>query len=84
MSRVDPVQVPHQAREVRLPRVQHKVIVVAHQAVRQHLSIEPVYRPLDDLKQCRAINVVDEDRLASVATRGDVIDSSLEFDAQRA
>ena len=42
--RVDAVEVPHHARQVTIAGVQHKAVVLAHQAVRQHLSVEAAKR----------------------------------------
>jgi hypothetical protein len=38
---------------------------------------------LDDLQQRTAVFVVDEDRLAAIAARSDVVDRAGELDAQR-
>ncbi len=81
---VDPVHMPHQARQVGLPGVQHHVVVIAHQAIGQHLRVEAIHRLRDDLELRPPIRIVAIDRLASVATRGDVIDGAGELDAQRA
>ena len=79
---VDAVQVPHQPRQVGLPRVQHEVIVIAHQAVRQHLGVETVHRLPDQRQQRAPVVIIDEDRLAPVAARSDVVDRAGEFDTQ--
>lgn len=82
--RVHAVEVPHQARQIGLPRAQHEVVVVAHQAIGEHLGVEALHGPPHDLQQTLAIAVVGEDRLAPVAARSDVVDGTLELDAKRA
>ncbi|AZD22388.1 hypothetical protein C4K24_3085 [Pseudomonas chlororaphis subsp. aurantiaca] len=34
---------PHQPRKIRLPGVEHEVIVIAYQAVSQRLGVETLY-----------------------------------------
>ena len=80
--RVHAVQVPHEARQVRLPRLQHQVIVVAHQAIGQHAGIEAVDSSPQNRQQPMAVGVVGEDLFAPVATRRHVIDGTGELDAQ--
>lgn len=82
--RVDAVEVPHQARQVALARVQHEVVVVAHQAVRQHLGVEAVERMLEHGQVLDAVGVIAVDRLAAVTARGDVVDGAGEFEAEGA
>ncbi|UQS88258.1 hypothetical protein M5C90_21340 [Pseudomonas chlororaphis subsp. piscium] len=54
---------PHQPRKIRLPGVEHEVVVVAHQAVGQHLGIEALHALSHDRQQSLAVGIVDEDRL---------------------
>ena len=58
--------------------------MVAHQAVSQHLGIEPVHRLGDHRQMTLAILVVAVNRLTPVAARGDVVDGVGEFAAQGA
>jgi hypothetical protein len=81
---VDPVDMAHQRRKIALPGVQHEVVVVAHQAIRQQLRVEPRQPLGHHRQQPRSVCVVDKDVLAPVATRSDVIQRPREFDAQRA
>jgi hypothetical protein len=82
--RVHAIDVAHQQRQVGLPRVKHEVIVIAHQAIGQHLGVETLRR----LGQCGetlvAIHIVPEDGFAPVAARGHVIDGAGEFNAEGA
>ena len=82
--RVDAVQVPHQQRQVRQSRVQHEVIVVAHQAIGQYLGIKTGQPRRHHTQQRVAIHVVHKDQLAPVAARCNVVDHAGELDAKRA
>jgi hypothetical protein len=82
--REDAVHVPHQPRQVAFARVQHQVIVVAHQAVGQHLGIEAVHGLADDPQLRGAVRIVLVDGLPPVAAGGDVVDGAGELDAQGA
>lgn len=64
--RVDAVDVAHQALQVGLPRMQHKMEVVAHLAVGQRLRVEAVHRLCNHSKLRSPVNVVPIDRLAPV------------------
>lgn len=72
------------AREIGLPGVQHEVVVVAHQAVGQHLSVEALHSLIDDFKQSIADFVVNEDGVSPVATGRDVVNGAGELDAEGA
>jgi hypothetical protein len=56
-----------------LPRVQHEVTAVAHQTVGQLLRVDPVHHLRDDIHLSLPVTVVRVDRLAPIATRGDVV-----------
>jgi hypothetical protein len=81
---VDTIQMPHQPREIALPRVQDQVVVIAHLAIRQHLSIEALNRLRQHFKMQAPVFVVTVDGLASIAARCDVIDGAGEFQAEGA
>jgi hypothetical protein len=66
---VHAVDVPHQPRQIGLARVQHKVIVVVDQTVRQHLRVKAIHRLSDDFEQRLTVSVSLEDRLTPVPTR---------------
>jgi hypothetical protein len=55
--RVDAVHMAHQPRQIGLPGVEHQVVVVAHQAIGQHLRVEPVHRLGDDIQLRQAVVV---------------------------
>jgi hypothetical protein len=78
------VDVPHQRREIGLPRAQHQVVVIAHQAVGQRAGVEAVEGLGEQVEEESPVVVVQEDRLLPVATGGDVVDGVGKFDAQRA
>jgi len=65
-----------------LPRVQHEVVVVPHQAVGQGLGIEARECLPHDLQHSLPVLVIHEDVLAPVTTGSDGIDDAREFDAQ--
>ena len=80
----DAVDVPHQPRQVGLAGLDHQVVVVAHQAVSEHLGVEPIHCLGDHRQMTQAILVVAVNRLTPVAARGDVVDGVGELDAQGA
>lgn len=80
---VDAVDLALQLRQVRLRRLQHEVEVIAHKAPGQRAGIEVRHRPAGHRQQRGAVFVVDEDRLAPVARRGDVVQRARELDAKR-
>ncbi len=53
-------------REIGLSRVQHEVVIVAHQAKSQHLGAESIHRLLDDGKHRPCVFPVGEDWFATV------------------
>ena len=79
---IDAVDMAHQQRQIGLPRVQNKVVVVVHQAPCQGTSIKPMQRLAQNAQQVFAILVAQYDGLAPVAPRSDVIHSAGELDAQ--
>ena len=80
--RVDPVEVAHASRQVRVGRLDHKVVVIAHKAVRIAEPSEAIYYFAKDLKEGKAIGVGEEDLLTGIPTARDVVDSSFVFDPQ--
>jgi hypothetical protein len=82
--RIDIVEVAHQQRQVRTIRVQHEVIVIAHQAIGQHLRFNALHALLQNAEQLSTVAVALENRLALVAAGGDVVDRIREFDSQGA
>ena len=58
--------------------------MVAHQAVSQHLGVEPVHCLGDHRQMTLTVLVVAVDRLTPIAARCDMVDSVGEFDAQGA
>jgi hypothetical protein len=79
---VHTVQLPHQSRQVAPARVQHQVVVVAHQTVGQHLRIEALHALCEHRQEGDAVIVIQIDRLASVTAGGDVVDRAGELYAQ--
>ena len=74
-------EVAHQLRQVRAARVQHEVIVIAHQAIGQHMRTKALTALLQYAEQRSPVAVVLENRLAPVAAGGDVVDRTRELDA---
>lgn len=70
---IDAIDVAHQARQIGLPRLQHKMVMVAHEAIGIDHRIEAVHALLDYGEQGGAIHVVLEDRLASIPSCSHVI-----------
>ena len=69
-------------REIGLARVKHEVIVVSHQAVRQHRGVEPARGLFSDPEQRAPIVIVGKNRFAPVASRSDAENRSGELDAK--
>lgn len=63
--------------------MQHEMIMVAHQAIGEHLATKARQGLCNDIQMNESILVINKDRLEPVATRGDVIDSAGEFDTKR-
>ena len=79
---VHAVDVPHQARQVALPRVQHPMEVVAHLTVGQHLCVEPLHCLGDDVQLGRPVSVVPIDWLATITSCSDMVDRAGELDSK--
>jgi hypothetical protein len=65
--RVNAVNVPHQQRKIGLPRLQNKVVVVAHETPGQRTTIKALQSRAQHVEQGQSVHVVFEDRLATVA-----------------
>ncbi len=72
--RKDTVQVPHQRREIGLPRGQNPVVVVVQQTVGQCAGVEALERLGQQGEERAPVSLVQEDRLPPVAAGGAVID----------
>lgn len=81
---VHPVEMPHQQRQIALARVLYKMVVVAHEAVGQHLRIKALHALGHLGQQGTAIHIVFKNRLAPVPTRSHVVDRSGKLNAQGA
>jgi hypothetical protein len=80
--RVDSVQLPHPARQVRLRSLDDEVVVVRHQAIG---VARPAVLPDDiteDTEERPTVTVVEEDRLAGIAPCGDVVESARKLDTE--
>ena len=49
------VELAHQPRQVRAMRVQHEVIVIAHQAIGLHLRVKALHALLQHAEQCSPV-----------------------------
>ena len=75
------VEVAHHPRQVRAARVQDDVIVIAPQAIGQHLRVKAMHA-LQHAEQRSPVAVVLENWLALVAAGGDVVARPRELDVQ--
>ena len=66
--RVDAVQVPHEGRQLRLPRGQHQVVVVVHQDPRVGLELRQGAGLGEGFGEKLAVGVVEDDGLTANAT----------------
>jgi hypothetical protein len=80
---IQPIQLPHAEREVGARRLNEQVIVIAHQAV----AVAKEAVALDDLgqdhKEALVVVGAEEDVLAIVAARRDVVEGARELETQR-
>ena len=77
---VDPVQVPHEAREITFRSTQHQMVMVAHEAIGMDLGMEPVADVLEQFEKIPTIRVVPEYSLASCTPVHDVVPRPFKFD----
>ena len=80
---VHAIQVAHAAREVGCRRLEHEVIVVAHQAIRVTEPAPPLDRAPQEVEKAATIGGVLIDRRLRVAARGHVVEGTLELEAER-
>jgi hypothetical protein len=62
--------------------VQHKVVVVVHQAIGQNLGIKSRYAVGQHIEQGLPIDIILKDRLTTVTTRSHVVDGAWKFNAK--
>lgn len=79
---VDAIDLAHQARQIRLARLQNQVIVIAHQAIRPGPRVKAVQRLRYNVKKLRPVKVVLRNRLTPVTAGRDVIHRARVFDAK--
>ena len=79
--RVHPIEMPHQSRQIRLPREQQQLVMLAPQPVGQHLGIEALGGLLDQTEHRQPVLVVREH--GRITTRRHVINGAGELDAKR-
>jgi hypothetical protein len=79
---VDAVQIPDSLREIAFDRLDHEVVGVGHQAVGVTDPVVAFHHLCQNTQEPAPIFVVLKDRLAPVATGGDVIQGTGKFDAQ--
>ena len=65
--REHPVDVPHKQRQIRQPRLDHEVVVVAHQAPSQRAGVKPVQPRAQHVQQSPPVHVIHKDRLPPIA-----------------
>lgn len=77
--RVNTVELTHALREIAIRRRNHRVVVIAHQAIRMAAPVERRHHLAQHFQELRAIDIVLVDRLAPIAARADVIQRAVEF-----
>ncbi|WP_245778800.1 hypothetical protein, partial [Dokdonella immobilis] len=77
-----PVQLTHTLGQCRIAGFDQQMVVIAHQAVGMARPLEPLADLTQHLEEHRPIGIVDIDVLASITTRGDVIQRACKFDAR--
>ena len=77
--RVDPVELAHALRKVRLGCFDHQVVVVRHQPPRMATPVETAAHLAEHVEPHPAVGLVYEDRLAAVTARRDVVERVREF-----
>ncbi len=81
--RVGAVQALEAAREVGVARFQDEMVVIRHQAIAVTKPTELVRYVSEHREESTAVEVLEEDQLASVTSRSDVIQTVGELDARR-
>ena len=81
--RVVTVHVAHEIREVAVGRLDEEVVMVAHEAVGVEDDVVEGEAIGEVFEKSSAIAIVEEDLLTSIATSGNVIESSVELNAKR-
>jgi hypothetical protein len=81
--RVDPVELAHSLRQIRLGCFHHQVKVVVHQAVGMQAKMKADDDVLQHHEKAPAVFVIQEDVLPGVAPGGDVVEGAVIFDAKR-
>jgi hypothetical protein len=72
-SRVHPIEVPHPVREVRVRRLEDKVVVVPQQTADVDAPAVAAPHHVQDREEDRPVQVVRDDRGAIVPARDDVV-----------
>ena len=81
--REHPIDVPHQQRQIGQQRLDHEVVVIAHQASGECAGVKPVQPRAQYIQQSPPVHIVHKDRLSPVPTRSHVINRAREFNAKR-
>lgn len=80
---INAIHVTHESREICPMSLEHEVVVIGHQAIRETSGIETFQGLSNDIEERPSVSVVFEDRLTPVAARGYVIERTREFQSQR-
>ena len=77
--RVNAIDMAHEARQITVQCKQNKVVVIAHQAIAQHPRVETRRALAKDIQQRVSINIVFKNVLATITSRGNVINRAGKF-----
>jgi hypothetical protein len=62
--------------------MKHKVVVVTHQAIGEHLAIEARKGLSDHVQQGKTVVIILENGLLPITTRGNMVDGAGELDSK--
>jgi hypothetical protein len=74
MLGVNPVELAHRLRQIRLDGLKHQMKVIGHQAKTMHDAVVAFAHQGNYPKPCYAICIVFKNQAAVIAARGDVIE----------
>jgi hypothetical protein len=81
--RVDPVELAHSLRQIRLGCFHHQVKVVVHQAVGMQAKMKADDDVLQHHEKAPAVFVILEDVLPGIAPDSNMVESAVIFNAER-
>ena len=79
---IDAVQLAHAGRQIAIGGFDYQMIGIAHQAVGVTQPVQALTDRVKHREEGVAVSILQEDIGPAIATRGDMVERSAEFDAQ--